>query len=58
MAPSGLVQNEKKYKVLALHGYTQNGQVFSQKTAVLRKELERIGIDLGTSLPIHCALDL
>ncbi|KAK4880896.1 hypothetical protein RN001_004215 [Aquatica leii] len=32
-----LTENEKKLKILAIHGYRQNGEVFKQKTGSFRK---------------------
>lgn len=36
-----------KLKILCLHGYTQNGIMYSKKTAVVRKSIEHLA-DLGT----------
>ncbi|TPX46967.1 hypothetical protein SeMB42_g03433 [Synchytrium endobioticum] len=43
---TAVVSPENVGKLLALHGFSQNAKVFSQKTAVLRKELEKIGVNI------------
>lgn len=32
----------QKLKILCLHGYTQNGTMFNNKTSVVRKDLESL----------------
>src|SRR6202011_4972333 len=35
-----------KYKILGLHGYVQSGPILSRKAGALRKELEKLDIEL------------
>lgn len=37
-----LQKMSQKLKILCLHGYTQNGTMFSNKTSVVRKDLESL----------------
>ncbi|KAJ3131194.1 hypothetical protein HK100_006668 [Physocladia obscura] len=42
-------------RILCLHGYAQNEQVFRKRSAVLRKDLEKIGVELVYATAPHTA---